>query len=138
MTSSEKKPRVLLVRHWMECHERGVTTVALRLRDAGFEVIYTPYRLPEEVVAMAVAEDVDVIGMTFSTGVYEVHIPKVMKDLKEKGLGNIMVVVGGLIFDEDIDWLKQQGVAGVFGAGSNIYEFIELISKRGSSAVASR
>ena len=132
MKSSGKKPRVLLVRHWMECHERGVSTVAMRLRDAGFEVIYTPYRLPEEVVAMAVAEDVDVIGMSFSTGVYEVHVPRVMQGLKEKGLGNIMVVIGGLIFDEDVDWLKQQGIAGVFGAGSDINEFIEMISKGGS------
>jgi len=136
--SSGNKSKVLLVRHWMECHERGVTTVAMRLRDTGFEVIYAPYRLPEEVVAMAVAEDVDVIGMTFSTGVYEVHVPRVMKGLKGKGLKNIMVVVGGLIFDEDIEWLKKQGIAGVFGAGSDINELIELISKKDTSPVASR
>ncbi|MEE8470763.1 MAG: cobalamin-dependent protein [Dehalococcoidia bacterium] len=121
------KTRVLLVKHWMECHDRGVKSVIAILRDAGFEVVYVVYMQPEEVVAAAVEEDVDVIGMSFSTGAYDVHVPKVMKSLRAKGMGDVMVLVGGLIPDEDIYWLKKQGIRDVFGAGSDLNQLITLV-----------
>ena len=124
---SNGKARVLLVKHWMECHDRGVKSVAAILRDAGFEVVYVVYMSPEEIVAAAVEEDVGVIGMSFSTGAYDAHVPEVMRLLKEKGMGDVMVLVGGLIPDEDIDWLKKQGIREVFGAGADTGQLIELV-----------
>ena len=124
---SVREAKVLLVKHWMEIHDRGVKTVATRLKDAGFEVIYTFYQRPEEVVAVALEEDVDVIGMSFSTGAYETHVPKVTEVLREKGLGNVMLVVGGLIPDDDVEGLKKQGVKEIFGAGSDVNDLIRLI-----------
>lgn len=124
---SNGRVKVLLVKHWMECHDRGVKSVVTYLRDAGFEVVYVVYRSPEEVVSAAVEEDAGVIGMSFSTGAYDAHIPVIMKLLREKGIDDVMVVVGGLIPDEDIDWLKKQGVREIFGAGSDMKQLIELI-----------
>lgn len=121
------KVRVLLVKHWMECHDRGVKSVSAILRDAGFEVVYIVYMRPEEVVTAAVQEDAEVIGMSFSTGAYDAHVPEVIRMLNEKGLKDVMVLVGGLIPDEDIGWLKKQGVREVFGAGADTKQLIELI-----------
>lgn len=121
------KVKVLLVKHWMECHDRGVKSVTAILRDAGFEVVYLVYMRPEEVVAAAVQEDAEVIGMSFSTGAYDAHVPEVIRLLKEKGLKDVMVLVGGLIPDEDIDWLRKQGVKEVFGAGADTKQLVELV-----------
>jgi len=112
----------------MECHDRGVKSVVVSLRDAGFEVVYIVYMRPEEVVASAVEEDVDVIGMSFSTGAYDAHVPEVMRLLKEKGMEDVMVLVGGLIPDEDVDWLKKEGIREIFGAGSDLNQLIELVN----------
>jgi methylmalonyl-CoA mutase C-terminal domain/subunit len=112
----------------MEIHDRGVKSVVARLRDAGFEVVYMVYQRPEEIVAAAVQEDANVIGMSFSTGAYDAHVPAVMKDLQKKGMKDVIVLVGGLIPDEDIPGLKKQGVAEVFGAGSDLNKLIDLIN----------
>jgi methylmalonyl-CoA mutase C-terminal domain/subunit len=124
---SHDKAKVLLVKHWMECHDRGVKSIATILRDAGFEVVYIVYMRPEEIATSAMQEDANVIGMSFSTGAYDAHVPVVMRLLKEKGLKNVMVLVGGLIPDEDIDWLKKQGIKEVFGAGADTNYLIDLI-----------
>ncbi|MEE8373215.1 MAG: cobalamin-dependent protein [Dehalococcoidia bacterium] len=128
---SNGKAKVLLVKHWMECHDRGVKSVAAILRDAGFEVVYVVYMSPEEIVSAAVQEDVDVVGMSFSTGAYDAHVPEVMRLMKEKGLHDVMVLVGGLIPDEDIGWLKEQGIREVFGAGADTNQLIELMETAG-------
>jgi methylmalonyl-CoA mutase C-terminal domain/subunit len=125
--SSNGKPRVLLVKHWIDIHDRGLRLIASRCKDAGFEVVYASYSQPEEVVKMAVQEDVDVVGMSFFTSAYEEHLPKVMRGLKDNKLDNVMVVLGGVIPDEDHDNLKKQGVREIYGAGSNVNGFIELI-----------
>lgn len=128
---SNGKAKVLLVKHWMECHDRGVKSVAAILRDAGFEVVYVVYMSPEEIVSAAVQEDVGVIGMSFSTGAYDAHVPEVMRLMKEKGLQDVMVLVGGLIPDQDIGWLKEQGIREVFGAGADTNQLIELMETAG-------
>jgi len=125
--SKNGRPRVLLVKHWIDIHDRGLRLIASRCRDAGFEVVYASYSQPEEVVKMAVQEDVDVIGMSFFTSAYEAHLPRVMAGLKKNKLGHIMVVLGGVIPDEDYDMLKKQGVKAIFGAGSDVNQFIELV-----------
>ena len=125
--SGNGKPRVLLVKHWIDIHDRGLRLIASRCKDAGFEVIYASYSQPDEVVKMASQEDVDVIGISFFTSAYEQHLPKVMQGLKDNKLDNIMVVMGGVIPDEDHAMLKQQGVREIYGAGSDVNGFIELI-----------
>ena len=124
---SNGKAKVLLVKHWMECHDRGVKSVASILRDNGFEVVYIVYMSIEEIVSTAIEEDVDVIGMSFSTGAYDAHVPELMKQLKDKGLNDVIVIVGGLIPDEDVAILKEQGVKEVFGAGADTNLLIELL-----------
>ena len=125
--SKNGKPRVLLVKHWIDIHDRGLTLIASRCKDAGFEVVYASYSQPEEVVKMAVQEDVDVIGMSFFTSAYEAHLPKVMQGLKENDMNDVMVVLGGVIPDEDHDMLKANGVKEIYGAGSDVNQFIELV-----------
>ena len=121
------RPRVLLVKHWIDIHDRGLRLIASRCKDAGFEVVYASYSKPEEVVKMALQEDVDVIGMSFFTSAYEEHLPKVMRGLKDNNLNQVMMVLGGVIPDEDHEMLKKQGVREIYGAGSDINGFIELI-----------
>lgn len=123
------KPKVLLVKHWIDIHDRGLRLIAARCREAGFEVVYASYDQPDEVVKMAVEEDVDVIGMSFFSSAYEAHLPKVIKGLKKYKLNNVMVVMGGVIPDEDFSWLKKQGVAAIFGPGADLSPFIEMIKE---------
>lgn len=125
--SKNGRPKVLLVKHWIDIHDRGLRLIASRCRDAGFEVVYASYSQPEEVVKMAVQEDVDVVGMSFFSSAYEAHLPKVMEGLKKNKLNHVMVVLGGVIPDEDHDMLKKQGVRAIYGAGSDVNQFIELV-----------
>jgi len=125
--SKNGKARVLLVKHWIDIHDRGLRLIASRCRNAGFEVIYASYSQPEEVVKMAVQEDVDVVGMSFFTSAYEAHLPKVIEGLKKNNMGHVMVVLGGVIPDEEHDMLRKQGVREIYGAGSDVNQFIELV-----------
>ena len=125
--SKNGRPRVLLVKHWIDIHDRGLRLIASRCKNAGFEVVNASYSQHEEVVKMEVHEDVDVIGMSFFTSAYENHLPKVMKGLKENNLSNVIVVLGGVIHDEEHATLKKQGVREIYGAGSDVNGFIELI-----------
>jgi methylmalonyl-CoA mutase C-terminal domain/subunit len=125
--STNGRPKVLLVKHWIDIHDRGLRLIASRCRDAGFEVVYASYSQPEEVVKMAVQEDVDVVGMSFFTSAYEAHLPKVIEGLKRNKLNHVMVVLGGVIPDEDHEILKKQGVRAIYGAGSDVNQFIELV-----------
>jgi methylmalonyl-CoA mutase C-terminal domain/subunit len=125
--SKNGKARVLLVKHWIDIHDRGLRLIASRCRNAGFEVIYASYSQPEEVVKMAVQEDVDVVGMSFFTSAYEAHLPKVIEGLKKNNMGHVIVVLGGVIPDEDHDMLRKQGVREIYGAGSDVNQFIELV-----------
>lgn len=125
--SKNGRPKVLLVKHWIDIHDRGLRLIASRCRDAGFEVVYASYSQPEEVVKMAVQEDVDVIGMSFFTSAYEAHLPKVVAGLKENKMDHVIVVLGGVIPDEDHDMLRAQGVREIYGAGSDVNGFIELV-----------
>ena len=103
--------RVLLAKVGLDGHDRGVKVVARTLRDAGMDVIYTGlHRTPEEVVHSAVQEDVDVLGISLLSGAHMTICPKIMKLLKEQGAEDTIVVVGGVVPDEDIAPLKQMGV----------------------------
>ncbi len=106
--------RVLLAKVGLDGHDRGVKVVARVLRDAGMDVVYTGlHRTPGEVVQAAVQEDVDVLGVSLLSGAHMTIIPEILEQLKETGAGDIRVVAGGVMPDDDIDALKEMGVAEV-------------------------
>ncbi|OGO03832.1 MAG: hypothetical protein A2Y60_06265 [Chloroflexi bacterium RBG_13_54_9] len=126
--STKRKPiRVLLSRSHLDSHQRGLITVAAALRDAGMEVIYTKFYYPEEVTQTAMEEDVDVVGLSFLAWGQMEYTPRVIKGLREKGLNDVMVLVGGVILDSQIPELLKMGVSRVFGAGSSTREIAEYI-----------
>ena len=108
---SEKLIRVLVAKPGLDGHDRGAKVIAQALRDAGMEVVYTGLRqTPEQIVSAAVQEDVNVVGMSILSGAHGTLFPEVVNLLKEKGAGDILVVGGGIIPDEDIPALKQHGL----------------------------
>lgn len=127
--NQERKIRVLVAKPGLDGHERGAHVVAYGLRDAGFEVIYTGLRqTAEQIVNTAIQEDVNVIGLSILSGAHLSLTQKIMDRLKEQGADDILVLVGGIVPDEDITLLKEMGVGEVFTAGtpvSAISEFIE-------------
>jgi len=121
-----KKIRVLIAKPGLDGHDRGAKVVARALRDAGMEVIYTGLRqTPEDIVEAAIQEDVDAIGLSSLSGAHMALFPDVVKLLKRRGAGDIVVVGGGIIPDEDIPKLKRAGVKAVFGPGTPLAEIIE-------------
>ncbi len=125
---AEQRIRVLIAKPGLDGHDRGAKVVARALRDAGMEVIYTGLRqTPEQIVAAAEQEDVDVVGLSVLSGAHNFLFPRVMELLREKGLGDIAVVGGGIIPNDDIPALKEKGIAGVFTPGSSLDEIVKFI-----------
>lgn len=128
---SKRKIRVLIAKPGLDGHDRGAKVVARSLRDAGFEVIYTGLRLtPEQIVNTAVQEDVDVIGLSILSGAHNALVPRIMELLKEKGMEDVLVVVGGIIPDMDIPFLKSAGVSEIFLPGTSTEEIVRFINER--------
>ena len=125
---AEKRTRVLVAKPGLDGHDRGAKVVARALRDAGFEVIYTGLRqTPEQIVAAAEQEDVNVVALSLLSGAHNTLFPKIVEMLKEKGMGDVLVVGGGVIPDADIPGLKDAGVAAVFTPGTPTGDVIEFI-----------
>ncbi len=124
----KKRIKVLLSRLGLDAHWRGSIVVAHALRDAGMEVIYIGNQMPQEIVETAIQEDVDIIGLSSLSGNHMILAPEVVKMLKEKGMQEIPVVLGGTVPPDDIPILKEAGIAGVFGPGSSLKEIIQFIS----------
>jgi methylmalonyl-CoA mutase C-terminal domain/subunit len=125
---SEERIRVLLAKPGLDGHDRGVKVIARALRDAGMEVIYTGLRqTPEMVVSAAVQEDVDAIGLSILSGAHMTLFPRVVELAREAGLDDVIIFGGGIIPDEDIPKLKQQGVTEVFTPGARMEEIVEFI-----------
>lgn len=115
------KIRVLIAKPGLDGHERGARVVAFGLRDEGFEVVYTGLRqTPGQIVSAALQEDVQVIGLSILSGAHLSLTRKVMQGLKENNAGDIMVLVGGVVPEQDIADLKKLGVAGVFTSGTPV------------------
>ena len=126
-----KKIRVLIAKPGLDGHDRGAKIIARALRDAGMEVIYTGLRqTPEMIASAALQEDVDVIGLSILSGAHNAIVPRVMELLKEKGMTDVVVIVGGIVPDEDAAELKRQGVGAVFQPGSSLEAIVTFI--RGS------
>jgi len=127
----EKKIRVLIAKPGLDGHDRGAKVVARILRDAGMEVIYAGLRqTPEMVVAAASQEDVDVIGLSILSGAHMTLVPRIVELAKEKGLGKVLFLVGGIIPDDDVPALRQMGIGGVFGPGASAGEIASFIKDR--------
>ena len=128
---SEERIRVLLAKPGLDGHDRGVKVIARALRDAGMEVIYTGLRqTPEQVVAAAVQEDVDVIGLSILSGAHMTLFPRVVELAREQGLDDVIIFGGGIVPDEDIPRLKEIGVTEVFTPGARMEDIIEFIRSR--------
>ena len=123
-----KPIRVLVAKPGLDGHDRGAKLIARALRDAGMEVIYTGLRqTPEQIVAAAIQEDVDVVGMSILSGAHNHLFPKVVELLKEQGADDVLIVGGGVIPDDDIPGLKEAGVSAIFTPGTPTTEVIEYI-----------
>jgi methylmalonyl-CoA mutase C-terminal domain/subunit len=124
----ERKIRVLVAKAGLDGHDRGAKVVAASFRDAGFEVIYTGlHQTPEQVVEAAVQEDVDVIAVSLLSGAHMTIFPEVVKLLREKGAGHVLVTGGGIIPPQDMESLGKLGVGRLFGPGSPTGEAVEYI-----------
>jgi methylmalonyl-CoA mutase C-terminal domain/subunit len=124
----KKRIRILIARLGMDAHWRGSIVVARALRDAGMEVIYLGNQMPQNIVETAIQEDVDVIGLSTLSGNHMILAPEVAAALKEKGVGEKVVVLGGTIPPEDILKLKKGGIKEVFGPGTPLKEIIRFVS----------
>ena len=124
----DRKVRVLVAKPGLDGHDRGAKVIARALRDAGYEVIYTGIRqTPEMIAEAALQEDVDVVGLSILSGAHMALVPRVMEELHRLGMDDVVVLVGGIIPDEDAPALQEMGVAGVFGPGTLTSEIVETI-----------
>ena len=125
------KIRVIIAKPGLDGHDRGAKVIARALRDAGMEVIYTGLRqTPEQIEAAALQEDADVIGLSILSGAHNSICPRLMDLLREKGLTDVLVVLGGIIPDADLPALKAMGVAGIFRPGTTMQDIIDFITSR--------
>ena len=123
-----KKIRVLIAKPGLDGHDRGAKIIARALRDAGMEVIYTGLRqTPEMIASAAEQEDVDVIGLSILSGAHNTICPELMKLLRDKGMQDVTVLVGGIIPEADIPALQEAGIAGVFPPGTATQEIVEFV-----------
>ena len=122
------KIRVIVAKPGLDGHDRGAKVIARAFRDAGFEVIYTGLRqTPEQVVNAALQEDADVIGLSVLSGAHMTICPRIMELMKKEGLDDVLVLVGGIIPDQDIPALKESGIAEVFQPGASTEEIIGFV-----------
>src|SRR5215475_15374900 len=125
---AEMKIRVLVAKPGLDGHDRGAKVIARALRDAGMEVIYTGLRqTPEMIVHAALEEDVHVIGLSILSGAHNAIVPRVLELLHQNKMDDVLVVVGGIIPDDDAEELKRKGVAAVFQPGASLEAIVEFV-----------
>ena len=126
--AAERKIRVLVAKPGLDGHDRGAKVIARALRDAGMEVIYTGLRqTPEMIVTAALQEDVDVIGLSILSGAHNAIVPRVLELMKQNKMDDVLVLVGGIIPDQDVPTLKEAGVAGIFQPGTPMDDIVQFI-----------
>ena len=131
--------RVLIAKPGLDGHDRGAKVIARALRDAGFEVIYSGIRqTPEMIAETALQEDVDAIGLSILSGAHLTLFPKIMEELRVRGVDDVLVWAGGIIPDSDVEACKRAGIAAVFGPGSSTTETIEFLKKALAARPAKR
>jgi methylmalonyl-CoA mutase C-terminal domain/subunit len=123
--------RVVIAKPGLDGHDRGAKVIARALRDAGMEVIYTGLRqTPEQIVAAALQEDADVIGLSILSGAHMHICPRIMELLRERGMDDVLVVVGGIIPDVDLPKLNAIGITGIFLPGTPMQAIVEFITRQ--------
>jgi methylmalonyl-CoA mutase C-terminal domain/subunit len=132
----DRKLRVVIAKPGLDGHDRGAKVIARALRDAGMEVIYTGLRqTPEQIATAALQEDADVIGLSILSGAHNHIAPRLMELLREKGLDDVLVLIGGIIPDVDVPGLKAIGVKGIFLPGTPIQEIVDFIQSNARARV---
>jgi methylmalonyl-CoA mutase C-terminal domain/subunit len=127
---NERKIRVLVAKPGLDGHDRGAKVIARALRDAGMEVIYTGLRqTPEMIASAALQEDVDAVGISILSGAHNTLCPRIVDLLRENGMDDTLVLVGGIVPQEDIAVLKQKGVSEVFLPGTSTEDIVKFINQ---------
>ena len=125
------KIRVVIAKPGLDGHDRGAKIIARALRDAGMEVIYTGlHQTPEQIVETAIQEDADAVGISILSGAHMTLVPRILGGLRERGAGDVLVVVGGTIPEDDAAELRDLGVAAIFTPGSNTSEIVDFLRER--------
>jgi methylmalonyl-CoA mutase C-terminal domain/subunit len=125
---ADRPLKVLIAKPGLDGHDRGAKVLARGLRDEGFEVVYTGLRqTPEMVATAALQEDVDVVGLSILSGAHMTLVPRITALLRDRGMDDVLVTVGGIIPDDDIPALREAGVAEVFGPGTTIREVADFL-----------
>jgi methylmalonyl-CoA mutase C-terminal domain/subunit len=128
--STDRKIRVLVAKPGLDGHDRGAKVIARALRDAGMEVIYTGLRqTPEMIVNSALQEDVDVIGLSILSGAHNAIVPRVNELLHQNKMDDVLLLVGGIIPEQDFEQMKKAGVSGIFNPGTPMDEIVKFIRK---------
>jgi len=126
----ERKIRVLVAKPGLDGHDRGAKVIARALRDAGMEVIYTGLRqTPEMIASAALQEDVDAVGISILSGAHNTLCPRIVDLLRENGMDDTLVLVGGIVPQEDIAVLKQKGISEVFLPGTSTEDIVKFINQ---------
>ena len=126
---SQRRIRVLVAKPGLDGHDRGAKVIARALRDAGMEVIYTGLRqTPEMIASAALQEDVDAVGISILSGAHNTLCPRIVELLRENGMDDTLVLVGGIVPQEDIPVLKSKGIAEVFLPGTSTEEIVKFIN----------
>lgn len=132
--NSERKIKVLIAKPGLDGHDAGAKVLTFALRDAGMEVIYTGIRqTPDAIAQAALQEAVDVVGLSCLSASHNTLFPKVVRLLRDNGMGNTLVIGGGIIPEEDIPYLQEQGIKAVFGPGTSFSKIISFIEDNVSS-----
>lgn len=131
---AERTVRVMIGKPGLDGHDRGAKVVARACRDAGFEVIYSGLRQsPEAIVQTAIQEDVDVLGLSILSGAHDTLVPKIIDLLEEKGMTDVLILVGGTIPEDDKQELLEEGVDRVFGPDTDINNIVEYVEQEVST-----
>jgi methylmalonyl-CoA mutase C-terminal domain/subunit len=135
---AERPIRVLIAKPGLDGHDRGAKVIARALRDAGMEVIYSGLRqTPEQIVAAAIQEDVDLVGLSILSGAHNVLFPEILRLLRERGGGDILVLAGGIIPEKDIPALKAIGIREIFLPGTPTQTLVDFVRQEVGDRVRS-
>ena len=130
MASSNRKIRVVVAKPGLDGHDRGAKIIARALRDAGMEVIYTGlHQTPEQIVETVLQEDADAVGLSVLSGAHMTLFPRVVEELRKRGLDDVLVFGGGIIPDADIATLKEKGVAAIFTPGASMVSITDWLEQ---------